>query len=160
MGIYRWPEGSPSQRVSNAESVIYKYLLDFDDKAEWNRCFSFRNIGIERSLRILYNDFDSSIQDVIDKSIWEILFWRFSSRCINWMHYVPTLTKYHIIWVGTLIARFMGPTWGPSGADRTQVGPCWPHKLCYLGSQLGEERLTVYPPSLTSIPSSGFFILS
>ena len=25
------------------------------------------------------------------------------------------------IW--TLIARFMGPTWGPSGADRTQVGP-------------------------------------
>ena len=23
----------------------------------------------------------------------------------------------------TLIARFMGPTWGPPGADRTQVGP-------------------------------------
>ena len=23
----------------------------------------------------------------------------------------------------TLIARFMGPTWGPSEADRTQVGP-------------------------------------
>ena len=27
----------------------------------------------------------------------------------------------------SLIARFMGPTWGTSGADRTQVGPCWPH---------------------------------
>ena len=25
--------------------------------------------------------------------------------------------------VYTMIARFMGPTWGPSGADRTQVGP-------------------------------------
>ena len=25
--------------------------------------------------------------------------------------------------ITTLIARFMGPTWGPSGADRTQVGP-------------------------------------
>ena len=25
--------------------------------------------------------------------------------------------------VTSLIARFMGPTWGPSGADRTQVGP-------------------------------------
>ena len=25
--------------------------------------------------------------------------------------------------IHTLIARFMGPTWGPSGADRTQVGP-------------------------------------
>ena len=23
----------------------------------------------------------------------------------------------------SLIARFMGSTWGPSGADRTQVGP-------------------------------------
>ena len=23
----------------------------------------------------------------------------------------------------SLIARFMGPTWGPSGADRTQMGP-------------------------------------
>ena len=25
--------------------------------------------------------------------------------------------------VTPLIARFMGPTWGPSGAERTQVGP-------------------------------------
>ena len=24
---------------------------------------------------------------------------------------------------GSMRARFMGPTWGPSGADRTQVGP-------------------------------------
>ena len=35
-----------------------------------------------------------------------------------------------------LIARFMGPTWSPSVADRTQVGPCWPHELCYLGHLL------------------------
>ena len=38
----------------------------------------------------------------------------------------------------TLIARFMGPTWGPPGADRTQVGPrwapCWPHGPCSLGT--------------------------
>ena len=27
----------------------------------------------------------------------------------------------------------MGPTWGQPGTDRTQVGPCWPHDLCYLG---------------------------
>ena len=31
----------------------------------------------------------------------------------------------------SLIARFMGSTWGPAGADRT---PCWPHELCYRGS--------------------------
>ena len=30
--------------------------------------------------------------------------------------------KKHISYM-FLIARFMGPTWGPSGADRTQVGP-------------------------------------
>ena len=34
----------------------------------------------------------------------------------------------------TLIARFMWPTWGPSWADRTQVGPMLAHELCYLGS--------------------------
>ena len=28
-------------------------------------------------------------------------------------------------WKSTLIARFMGPTWGLPGADRTQVGPMW-----------------------------------
>ena len=28
-----------------------------------------------------------------------------------------------MVCVLSLIARFMGPTWGPSGADRTQVGP-------------------------------------
>ena len=39
----------------------------------------------------------------------------------------------HFNLIPSLIARFMGPTWGPSGADRTQVGPCWPHELCYLG---------------------------
>ena len=33
----------------------------------------------------------------------------------------------------TLITRFMGPTWGPPGADRTQVGPMLAHGPCYLG---------------------------
>ena len=26
-------------------------------------------------------------------------------------------------WIMSLVARFRGPAWGPSGADRTQVGP-------------------------------------
>ena len=39
----------------------------------------------------------------------------------------------------TLIARFMGPIWGPSGADRTQPrwAPCWPHEPCCLGIYCG-----------------------
>ena len=40
--------------------------------------------------------------------------------------YVSMFSLY-ACWTGDaelpLIARFMGPTWGPSGADRTQVGP-------------------------------------
>ena len=36
-----------------------------------------------------------------------------SIQC-QWVLYIP---------VYTLIARFMGPTWGPLGAGRTQVGP-------------------------------------
>ena len=40
----------------------------------------------------------------------------------------PTLPQHAILWklavmITSLIARFMGPTCGPSGADRTQVGP-------------------------------------
>ena len=35
----------------------------------------------------------------------------------------------------------MGPTWGPSGTDRAQVGPCWPHELCYQG--LDAKRVTM-----------------
>ena len=33
----------------------------------------------------------------------------------------------------SLTARHMGPTWGPSGADRTQVGPMFAPWTCYLG---------------------------
>ena len=51
---------------------------------------------------------------------------------------VPTICTVSqdksLTWSITLIARFMWPTWGTSGADRTQVGPCWPHELCYLGT--------------------------
>ena len=36
---------------------------------------------------------------------------------------IKPLTHWDRGLVLPLIARFMGPTWGPSGADRTQVGP-------------------------------------
>ena len=45
----------------------------------------------------------------------------------------PTAGPVYAIFVTAQIARFMGPTWGPSGADRTQVGPMVAHELCYLG---------------------------
>ena len=37
------------------------------------------------------------------------------------------------------IARFMGPTWSPPGADRTKVAPCGPDENCYLGCNIVED---------------------
>ena len=47
---------------------------------------------------------------------------------LPWFTYtLPMSTPAILIWHGArktpLIARFVGPAWGPSGADRTQVGP-------------------------------------
>ena len=39
-----------------------------------------------------------------------------------WVH-SHMMTSCDISFLDALIARFMRPTWGPSGADRTQVGP-------------------------------------
>ena len=46
------------------------------------------------------------------------------------------LVKRHSVYcyvqycIPSLIARFVGPTWGPTGP---RWAPCWPHELCYLG---------------------------
>ena len=47
----------------------------------------------------------------------------------------------------TLIARFMGPTWGPSGADRTQVGPMlasWSLLSGYFSTSQGTVKIQYY----------------
>ena len=43
--------------------------------------------------------------------------------CIMTIAPVPVRWLWWELVKWALIARFMGPTWGPSGADRTQVGP-------------------------------------
>ena len=55
--------------------------------------------------------------------------------CAVFFFWVPWLWIRLLI---TLIARFMGPTWGPSGADRTQMGPMlapWTLLCGYLSVQ-------------------------
>ena len=51
--------------------------------------------------------------------------WTQQQRCLHGSFYYAMWCIYFsgIKMMSTLIARFMGPTWGPSGADRTQVGP-------------------------------------
>ena len=41
----------------------------------------------------------------------------------NIITYWTTSSWHSTVSTTPLIARFMGPTWGPPGADRTQVGP-------------------------------------
>ena len=63
-----------------------------------------------------------------------------SPRCLHLpelkhkINTVYSIIYTHVFVTPSLIAMFMGPTWGPPGADRTQVGaPYWPHEPCYLG---------------------------
>ena len=63
------------------------------------------NINIDCS----YNSFSNFCSLYLLMSFWHI------GRCV-------THGRQQLKWP-TLIARFMGPTWGPSEADRTQVGP-------------------------------------
>ena len=47
----------------------------------------------------------------------------------------------------TLIKRFMEPAWGHSGANRAQMGPIWPHELCYLGNH-ATQTVCIHSSSL------------
>ena len=65
-----------------------------------------------------------------------------------------TVSRNHKVFLLSLIARFMGPTWVPSGADRTQVGPmftpwtllyrmwCYENVQCYMLDRCHFSRKT------------------
>ena len=57
-----------------------------------------------------------------------------STGVITGLHWATDIKMSYQHWNShwnnvSLIARLLGPTLGPSGADRTQVGPMLPHKL-------------------------------
>ena len=47
-------------------------------------------------------------------------------------------------WARHSLAKFMGPTWGPSGADRTQVGPMLAPWILLSGDILNKMKTYVY----------------
>ena len=71
-----------------------------------------------------------SLKEAIDNGTSSDIFRVLMTMSLNW-NMTASDTGYNII---TLIARFMGPTWGSSGADMTQVGPMLAHELYYLWS--------------------------
>ena len=60
-----------------------------------------------------------------------------------------TFSFKKIIWKCPLIARFMGPTWGPSGPTVPRWAPVRPRELCYLGRQ--EDGGILYWPPCVNI---------
>ena len=58
-----------------------------------------------------------SLDDCRNLPLWHLI-------TINQCLWHGVHASWEQVWMCTpLIARFMGPTWGPAGADRTQVGP-------------------------------------
>ena len=60
--------------------------------------------------------------------LWAIKLCKVTSTNIRFYMYiknvfVTTLEDNHSVYKSCLTARFMGPTWSPSRADRTQMGP-------------------------------------
>ena len=50
------------------------------------------------------------------------------------------LSFWHVLTQISLIARFMGPTWGPPGATRTKVGPMLGTRILLSGILLTSTR--------------------
>ena len=61
----------------------------------------------------------NSIANTLELSSLIIMLW-FSPKYPQQIHHSSPL---RVGYATPQIARFMGPTWGPSGADKTQVGP-------------------------------------
>ena len=68
---------------------------------------------------VLFNGISRSGQRSISSGGWLLLSILLTAVTVNSLAEV----NGHHGWKCPLIVRFVGPTWGPSGSDRTQVGP-------------------------------------
>ena len=94
----------------------------------WNKQCWILSMGLERQVRCNLNQnthiFCGEIYLKMTSGHGSLLVaWiRFRNRgVVNLMRHKQSCYGWNK--VPSLIARFMGPTWGPSGADRAQVGP-------------------------------------
>ena len=66
-------------------------------------------------------DLDLSVTKTVGFQDYKYIWWPWYHDCLHQKYNRNHGVEYTE--QTPLIARFMGPTWGPSGADRTQVGP-------------------------------------
>ena len=82
---------------------------------------------------------------------WSLFLWvllPIDRHCLRWLLVVEQTV--------TLIASFMGPTWGPSGVDRTQVGPMLAPCTLLSGKPLPEVKMASPLTVLCITPLSPF----
>ena len=116
-------------------NIHYTFNPVFHDRLPNSNFNSLAQSSILCGTKFIYNfafGWSSSSCEAFMASLWEIRTFEYSN--INCMD----------IWPGNVwypqIARFMGPTWGPLGDNRTQVGPMniviKDLVSCYMGQQI------------------------
>ena len=86
-------------------------LLDYGNEL----CKYKKNCSYLQFVYVLFPNFHWDLIVFIDNPVYVVM----GLHPIYWLIIIVVCGKYDL----TQIARFMVPTWGPSGADRTQVGP-------------------------------------
>ena len=108
-------------------SVTCFRSMDFGTKGNWGRRLWKSLITISTSKApVILSLFEVSMTSCIVIGIKARQFINNTKRIIaitSLYRCVFAACTYSKLVVHTLIARFIRPTWGPSGADRTQVGP-------------------------------------
>ena len=113
----RCPMDSPSQRTSDAEKIsilLYQTISLFATITIDSKLNIIPMVNQWTQVYILYirTVIQSEKNAQHDKMVCEIYISILQVSCTATWREAPTK-----------IARFMGPTWGPSGADRTHMGP-------------------------------------
>ena len=95
------------------------YVL-FVSLYSYGKMYDFKALGSTLSTRLEPKDPTEAFKALLQ------------SHCRNKWGFISAF-RYDMKRLASLITRFKGPTWGPSGATGTRWAPCWPHALCYLG---------------------------
>ena len=94
---------------------LWNYLYDLNHENR-NVVFNIYLIYISKTYHYLVKSSPRWLE--LGEYVMEIIL--IETWCLEW---VNAITSAPVFDVSPLISRYMGPSWGPSGADRTQVGP-------------------------------------
>ena len=126
-----------SQRISDADLFV----------VTWTSCWTTRREANDLRRHDVANETPRSWNDHDNEGLHEAS-WDNSQRNLSCTYFTMEVNVHLVkppftlnrgsvkLGLTSLITRFMGPTWGPSGADRTQVGPMLAPWVCYLGSSV------------------------